>query len=137
MNKVAVRYYTRTGNTKKLADAIAEVFGVKAETIDVPLDGTVDVLFFGSSVYAFDVDEEVKKYIGSLDRDTVKLAAAFSTAALVQSTYKRVKKLFEEKGIPVSAREFHCKGEFKIANKGRPGSEDLERAREFAREFAE
>ena len=28
---VAVRYYSRSGNTKKLADAIAEVAGVEAK----------------------------------------------------------------------------------------------------------
>lgn len=35
--KVAVRYYTRGGNTKKLADAISKALGVPAQTTSVPL----------------------------------------------------------------------------------------------------
>ncbi len=29
--KIAIRYYTRSGNTKKLADAISEAVGVEAK----------------------------------------------------------------------------------------------------------
>ena len=35
--KIAVRYYSRGGNTKKLADAIAKAVGVEALTADTPL----------------------------------------------------------------------------------------------------
>ena len=55
--KVEVRYFTRTGNTKKLADAISEALGVKAETVDAPLSEKADILFLGSSVYAAGVDD--------------------------------------------------------------------------------
>jgi flavodoxin len=54
--KIAVRYFSRGGNTKKLADAIANAVGVTAETTDVPLTEDVDILFLGSSVYAYGVD---------------------------------------------------------------------------------
>ena len=37
--KIAVRYYTRSGNTEKLAKAIAEAVGVQAES--VPLAPTM------------------------------------------------------------------------------------------------
>ena len=43
--KVAIRYYTRGGNTKKLADAIAEAIGVEAKTTAEPLTEDVDILF--------------------------------------------------------------------------------------------
>ena len=43
--KIAVRYYTKTGNTKKLAMAIAEAVGVEAKPISVPVDEPVDILF--------------------------------------------------------------------------------------------
>lgn len=32
--KTAVRYYTRSGNTKKLAEAIAEAVGTEAKSTD-------------------------------------------------------------------------------------------------------
>jgi len=34
--KIAVRYYTRSGNTKKLADAIAKAVSVESCDITVP-----------------------------------------------------------------------------------------------------
>ena len=35
--KIAIRYYTKTGNTKKLAEAISEVVNVEAKTVAEPL----------------------------------------------------------------------------------------------------
>ena len=40
-----------------------------------------------------------------------------------------------KRGIAVDDREFHCKGEFKGIHKGRPNSEDLAAAAEFAKTF--
>lgn len=48
--KVAVRYYTKSGNTEKLALEIAKAVGVTAETTSVPISEEVDVLFLGSRV---------------------------------------------------------------------------------------
>ena len=36
--KYAVRYYTKTGNTKKLAEAVAGALGVEALPIGVPIE---------------------------------------------------------------------------------------------------
>ena len=47
--KTAVRYYTKTGNTKRLAEAIAQAAGVDAQPISVPLTEPVDILFLGNS----------------------------------------------------------------------------------------
>ena len=43
--KAAVRYYTKTGNTKRICDAIAEAIGVEANSVDVPLEEETEVLF--------------------------------------------------------------------------------------------
>ena len=94
--KTAVRYYTRGGNTKKLADAISEAVGVKAETTAVTLSEDVDILFLGSSVYALGVDEEVEKFIDGISVKVGKVVN-FSTAALVKSTYKQTAKLLEKR----------------------------------------
>ena len=46
---IAVRYYTKTGNTKRLAEAIANAVGVEALPISVPITEHVDILFLGNS----------------------------------------------------------------------------------------
>ena len=66
--KIAVRYYTKTGNTKRLAEAVAEAVGVEALPIATPVTEAVDILFLGNSYYAFSIDPEVRKYIVSLDK---------------------------------------------------------------------
>ncbi|EEJ71808.1 flavodoxin family protein [Lactobacillus ultunensis] len=44
--EIAVRYYSKTGNTKKLADAVANTAGVEAQTVSHPLKHNVDLLFY-------------------------------------------------------------------------------------------
>lgn len=132
---VAVRYFSRGGNTEKLARAIADALGVEAQSTDVPLAEDVDLLFLGSSVYAYGVDDQIKEFIAGID---VKVGSVvnFSTAALVKSTYKQVGKLLEEKGIPQSADEFYCKGSFGPMHRGKPDADDLKAAADFARRVA-
>ncbi len=130
--KAAVRYYTKTGNTRRLAEAVAEAVGVEALPISVPVDEAVDVLFLGNSYYAFSIDPEVKSFIASLDKEKVGKIVNFGSAALLNSTWKKVKAEADKAGIVMDAREFHCKGEFKGAHKGRPNGQDLKAAAEFA-----
>ena len=131
--KFAVRYYTKTGNTKKLALAIAEALGVPALPISEPVTEAVDILLLGNSYYAFSIDPEVRSFIRALDKRKVGRIANFGSAAMLNSTYKKVKAEAEKVGIPMVEREFHCRGEFKGLHKGRPNAEDLAAAAEFAR----
>ena len=132
--KVAVRYYTRSGNTEKLAKAIADAVGVQALTTDEKLTEDVDILFLGSSVYAYGVDDEVEKFVAGIDVNVGKVVN-FSTAALVKSTYKQVGKLLKEKGIPQAAEEFYCRGSFGPMHKGKPDAGDLKAAADFAKKI--
>lgn len=129
----AVRYYTQTGNTKRLAEAIADELGVEALPINVPVNEKTDVLLLGNSYYAFTIAPEVGAFVSGLNKDNVGKIINFGTAAMMKSTYKKVRNVANTVGIPVLDKEFHCKGEFKGMNKGRPNEEDLKAAREFAR----
>ncbi len=131
--KVAVRYYTRTGNTKRLAEAVAKAVGAEALPISVPVGDPVDVLFLGNSYYAFSIDPQVRDFVSSLDKNKVGRIVNFGSAAMLNSTWKKVKAEADKAGIPMDEREFHCKGEFKGVHKGRPNGEDLKAAAEFAR----
>ena len=131
--KVAVRYYTKTGNTKRLAEAVADAVGAEALPLSSPIAEPVDILFLGNSYYAFSIDPEVRDYIRKLDKTKVGRIVNFGSAAMLNSTYKKVKAEADKVGIPMDAREFHCKGEFKGIHKGKPDAEDLAAAAKFAK----
>ncbi len=131
--KVAVRYYTKTGHTKKLAEAVAGAVGAEALPISTPVSEPVDILFLGNSYYAFSIDPEVRTFIRTLDRNKVGRIVNFGSAAMLNSTWKKVKAEADKVGIAMDQREFHCRGEFKAFHKGRPNEEDLAAATEFAK----
>ena len=133
--KYAVRFYTKTGNTKRLAQAIAKELGVEALPLTSPITEPADILFLGNSYYAFTIDPEVRKFIASLSKDKVGKIVNFGSAALLNSTYKKVKAEAERVGIPMDEKEFHCKGEFKMLHKGKPDDNDLRAAAEFAASY--
>ena len=133
--KIAVRYYTKTGNTKRLADAIAEELGVKALPISEPVSEKVDILFLGNSYYAFNIDPEVRNFVAALDKEKVGKIVNFGSAAMLNSTYKKVKSEADKVGIPMDEKEFHCKGEFKGIHKGRPNAEDIAAAVKFVKQY--
>lgn len=129
----AVRYYTQTGNTKRLAEAIAKELGVEALPISAPITEKVDILLLGNSYYAFTIAPEVRDFVAGLEKDKVGRIVNFGTAAMMNSTYKKVRSVAATRGIPVLDKEFHCKGEFKGMNKGRPNADDIKAAIDFVR----
>lgn len=132
--KIAIRYYTKTGNTKKLAEALSEAVGVEALTVDTPLTEDIDILFLGSAVYAAGVDSKIKEFIESINVNVGKIVN-FSSAALIESTYKQVKKIAEDKGLTMAEEEFHCRGAFKFVHRGHPNDEDVNNLVEFAKKI--
>ncbi len=133
--KIAVRYYSKSGNTKKLADAIAGATGCTAASIPEPIDGEVDVLFLGASVYWGGISSVVKDYIQSLDKTKVGKVVVFSTSALAERAFPQLQKKLEAKGIQVANKNFYCRGEFAAFHKGRPNQSDLKNAKKFALEM--
>lgn len=131
----AVRYYTKTGNTKRLAEAVAKELGVEALPISAPVDEKVDYLFLGNSYYAFNIDPEVRAFVASLDKNKVGKIVNFGSAAMLNSTYKKVKEAADKVGIPMDEKEFHCRGEFKGIHKGRPNENDIAEIVKFVRSY--
>ncbi|MDR1399498.1 MAG: flavodoxin [Treponema sp.] len=136
--KYAVRYFSKSGNTGKVARAIASAVGVTAVSMDAAeaeITKETDILFLGAAVYAFGIDDVVKTFISKLDAKNVKKVAVFSTTALVKSARPHIAVLLSSKNIPLADAEFHCKGAFTVMHKGRPNAKDLEKAAAFAKEL--
>jgi flavodoxin len=133
--KIAIRYFTRSGNTKKLADAIGTAINVPALPISEAIKEDVDLLFLGGALYGFDIDESLKAFIANLSSGTVKKTAVFSTTAVAASAYPHIKKRLEAQGFAVEAREYHCRGKFTLLHKNHPNEQDCAEAAEFAKNF--
>lgn len=133
--KIAVRYYSKTGNSRKLANAIAAELGVTAKPVSVPLDDPVDKLVLCNSVYFTDVDKHVEQFIkdnASKMRELVNV----SNGALMESSYAQVKQMAEACGVKVSTAEFHCHGQSDVSYVGHPNAQDLDHARSFIKRVA-
>jgi len=132
--KIAVRYYTRSGNTKKLAEAIAKAVCVEAKDVSAALEEKADILFLGCSYYAFDIDPAVKDFIAA-NKDNIGKIVCFGTSAMMKSMRKPVTKVAKTVNVAVADEDFHCRGQFAKFHPGRPNEKDLASAAEFAKRF--
>lgn len=130
--KVQVRYYSQTGNTKKIADAIAMAAHTEAKTIDTLVTEKTDILFLGAAVYWAGIDSKVRDFIAALDPGKIGRVVIFSNSALAERAYSSLAKELKKRGIPVEADNFYCRGQFKVLHRGHPDAADLERACSFA-----
>ena len=108
--ETAVRYYSKLGNTKKIAEAIAEEAGVNAVSVtDEPdLEKYVDVLFLGGAPYADIMAPELRKYAERLSSDKIGRAVLFTTSNWSRRTVRALRKILTEKGVPVEKRYFYA-----------------------------
>ena len=135
---IKVLYHSSTGNTKKVAEAIASAANVSAEEIteSYTLSDPVDLLFIGDGVYAAKMSRQTKSFINTLNSSLVKNAAVFGTYGGQDKAIVAMKALLKENGIPVCAESFACKGQaWLVANRNRPNKEDLGSAVQFGNDI--
>jgi flavodoxin len=132
---IKVKYHSMSGNTKKVAEAVAEVVGVDAENIGgSSIAEPIDMLFIGDGVYGGKPDISTVNFIKTLDSNMVKSAAVFGTYGVQKKGIEIMKELLEEQGIKVSEESFGCKGKcWAIMNRKHPSAEELLDAKEFAK----
>ncbi|MDR3318506.1 MAG: flavodoxin [Clostridiales bacterium] len=134
---IRVRFQSRSGNTKKIAVAIADAVGVTAETVEAEFDGAADLLFVGGALYAGKPDKALASFLEKLDGGAVKRIAVFSTAASGKTLLEAVKKIVGKNDVAVASTDFQCRGRFLMMHKGRPNAADLTAAAEFAKGIAQ
>lgn len=132
---IKVMYHSQSGNTKKVAESMAEALGVEAEKITGnSIDDPIDVLFIGDGVYAGEPDKTTVSFIKTLNSSIVKNAAVFGTYGKENKAVSVIKELLEKQGIKVLKESFGCKGKFfAVFNCKHPSAEELSAAKEFAR----
>lgn len=147
------------GNTRKVAEAMAEVLGAQVRTpreIDIGELGSFDLAGFGSGI---DSDNHYGPLLDLADRlpgSAGKKAFIFSTSGAPEALlgrrfiqrysekcHARLRSTLASKGYAILG-EFICAGfntnsflkSFGGLNRGRPSAADLEKARAFARNLA-
>lgn len=87
-----------------------------------------------TSYYAFNIDPEVRAFVAGLSKDKVGKIVNFGSAALLNSTYKKIKAEASKVGVAMDEK-FYCKGEFKGMHKGRPNEDDIKAIIEFVKQY--
>jgi flavodoxin len=134
--RTRVVYQSTTGNTKKVAEAIANAVGCTAEPVSAAtINEPVDMLFLGAAVHGNDIDASVKKFIKGLDRALIKKVTVFSTGfeGHKDRAVGIMRNLVAQRGIAVTEKCYFCLGKFVLFNRHHPDTQDLTGAEEFAR----
>ncbi len=130
----AVIYHSVTGNTRKVADAIAEALSCTAQPVkEYPLDNKTDVLFIGGAVYGGKLDPVMDSFLQALTPQKAKRVVLFSTSIKESKALGLMKELLKNQGISVDEESFLCKGKFLFMNLRHPNKEELAQAGAFAK----
>lgn len=132
--KFGVRYFSRTGHTRQIAEAIADELGCEAVPTSERIRGYTDTLFLGGAIYAGKIDESIRGFIKRLNRRNVGKIILFGDAAMGDPCPK-IRKILTQNDFLAETETFSCKGNFKFIAKGHPNAEDLKNARAFARKW--
>lgn len=135
--KTAVVYYSKTGHSKKIANAIAASFGVQALDLKTsPTLAGVDMLYVVGGIYAGGNDPKMLAAIEKIDRSQVKKAVLITSCASRQMKQDKARQVLQQKGITVIADEYICQGSFLFMGKGHPNQAEVDQAVSFAQKMA-
>lgn len=143
--KALVVYHSESGNTQKVAEAIASGLGTRAVSIEAveaqELRG-YDLICIGTPVNYCAPTKKVRDFIARMPSMSGKRGAAFCTMHMFgdRKTIQTLKDLLEAKGMVflggLSAQGWsRLIGNFgpRVFNRGRPNREELDRAELFGR----
>lgn len=133
MNALVV-YFSRGGNTRKVAEAIANELGCDAIDItkERPNLSIIDLLVIGSGTYGAKPGKEFTSFLEELPSATGRSAALFATCSSgVVLWFDSIKSLLESKGYQICG-SFQCFGQIAFVRRGHPTAEELTNATEFA-----
>ena len=136
-----VIYFSRSGNTRKLATVIADELNVKARHIQAVQSIYPDSdIFLGSGLYFMRPAKLIRKFIKNNSLQGRRIVIFGTSTAGVGIETMWMDWLLKRKGAIITGK-YYCPGRFflRIAGKhlflrkGRPSDNDLEKARKFTR----
>ena len=131
-----VVYFSRSGNTKKVADAIASELKVTAK--DVKTTGTVPgdaFIFLGTGCYGGTLPKELELFL-KINKFQNRKIALFTTSGFGSAAERNlIEKQLKDRGAVIT-HNYKCYGRFMGMKKEHPTAEELDNARFFARAVA-
>jgi flavodoxin len=142
--KSIVLYTTKSGNTEKIADAIAAELNcesVKIPQTNSPDLSNCDLIFIGTGIRFGNPNEDLTNFLKAADFKETKLFALFLTwggaGKTDQETIAKLKTLLDENGQKLAGDIFKCYGgrQFTFVRRGHPNEQDAKAAREWAKKI--
>ena len=161
--KILVTYYSKSGNTEKIANAIYTELkdeGITLQNVtemDVSTIESYDLIFIGSPVHAGTYPKHVKPFFKAIPENCkTKFASFYTYGVPIPSFYERYEKKLNKQstknGLSLIGI-FKCLGEHRaldllekvdlaaaekarVESKDHPNEEDIANAKNFAREIA-
>ncbi|MBU4540054.1 MAG: hypothetical protein KJ774_02375 [Firmicutes bacterium] len=131
---ISIFYATKTGNSRKIAEAIGERFKVRPlDIMESPSPNGTSILVIVGGIYFGKSKKELKSFIKSLDPAKVKCAAVVTTSGEGQKRTgsSEVVKLLKRKSITVLS-ELNIRGKAFIFPTGHPDEADLKEAAQWS-----
>lgn len=110
---VAIRYQSRGGHVREMAEIISEGADVEAISIDdprAPITKPVDVLFIGGALYKYRLDPGMEEYLASIPEGMVKKAVVFGSSALTRRPIYLIQERLKAKGILIHPSGMYMRG---------------------------
>ena len=135
--KAAIIYYSKTGHSRKIANAIATELQIQA--LDIKTDpklSNLDLLFIIGGIYADKSDPAMIAYIKRLESNKIKKVALITSCASNKTKQDVVRETLLRNNIEVLPEEFICKGSFLFMGIGHPNVVDINNAVSYAKNIA-
>jgi flavodoxin len=133
--KIAIIYYSKLGHSKKIAQAIAQEFQVKAHDIRAnPELNHVDMLYIVSGIYGGRTAPELIAYLRTLERQQINRAWLITSSGGKTTPAEDVRVILAERGIPVADEEFTCQGAIVFVGIGHPNRLDIQNSIKFVKQ---
>lgn len=133
--KIKVVYHSNTGNTKQIAEAMAEALQVTAEPMSSkPVIAGLDILFVGGSLKMYMLERHCRSFLRTLRKPNMtKHIVLFSTSVSGKGILDLAKKWITAKDAAIYPNEYKCLGNYyKDPERVHPDANDIEAAKAFA-----
>ncbi len=110
--KVAIRYFSRGGNVRTMAEAIGRGAGVEPISIDEPgaeITEHYDLLFIGGALYNFQLDKTFKGYLEAIPGELVDEVICFGSSMLTRRPIYLMQEYFKDKGIKINKQAIYSR----------------------------